>query len=845
MLSKLKRPNHDPSTPPADQPPGQKSIGMRSHKRLLLVVLILVCLLGALGTLAYSLFADLPGIASIPEHLNQPSIRITDRNGRPLYEILSQTGARHAVVALKNIPPCMLQATIAVEDKNFYTNPGLDLEGMFRALWINLQGGETIAGGSTITQQVARSLLLQDEMSERSLRRKLRESLLAWQITRAYSKDEILALYLNQTFYGGFAYGVEAAAQTYFAKPASQLLLPECALLAGLPQAPALYNPFDHPAAAKERQSVVLGLMEKDGLISSLEDRQAVQTPLNYNASPFPIRAPHFVWMVKTRVDELIQAGQLDPRASLVVRTSLDLDAQTIAEQAVARQIAKFKTAGGIDHNVNNAAVVVLDPRQGQVLALVGSAGYFDTAISGAVNMAIATRQPGSAFKPFIYAEAFNPLSPSPWTAATPILDVQTVFPAHGGQSYIPSNYDESEHGPVPARVALASSLNIPAGATLQKVGLSDMLRLATRMGITSLGDPDQYDLSLALGGGEMSLLQLTNAYAAFANGGYLPGKTPGLLIEIRDADGSLLYQPPAVAQLQIFDPRVAWLISDILSDDNARLLGFGRDSTLKLERPAAVKTGTTTNFHDNWTVGYTPGLVVGVWVGNSDYQAMRDVNGLTGAAPIWQETIRSLLRGKPAEAFVRPEGLVQQAVCTLSGRLPTPLCTRASLEWFLDGTQPDQPDNIYQQIWLDSATGRLASASTPASQRETVTVLDLPVQAQRWAHSQGLRLLSDFTGNPAQPAGLTLLSPQPGANYTFSRQLDPSAQQIPVQALAGPGLTDISLWIDGQQATSFSAAPYTAWWQLAPGTHRFWAQGLNAAGQVVRSATVEITVTK
>ena len=827
---------------------------MRSHKRLTLVLLVLIGLSGVLATLAYFVFSDLPSIDSIPEHLNQPSIRITDRSGRLLYEILSQSGGRHAVVALKNIPDCMRQATIAVEDKNFYSNPGLDLGGMLRALWINLQGGETIAGGSTITQQVARSLLLQDEMSQRSLRRKLRESLLAWELTRAYSKDEILALYLNQTFYGGFAYGVESAAQTYFGKPSSQLLLPECALLAGLPQAPALYNPFDHPDAAKQRQSVVLNLMQKAGFISALEEQQAAQTPLSYNAAPFPIRAPHFVWMVKTRLDELIQAGQLDPRASLVVRSSLDLDAQTIAEQAVAHQIEKFKNDGGVNHNVNNAAIVVLDAHLGQVLALVGSADYFNPLISGAINMAAAARQPGSAFKPFIYAEAFNPSNPAPWTAATPILDVQTVFPAHGGQSYIPSDYDEKEHGIVPARVALASSLNIPAVATLQKVGLNDMLRLANRLGINSLGNPDEYDLSLALGGGEMSLLQLTNAYSAFANGGFLPGKTPGLLLEIRDADGNLLYQPPPAPQEQIFDPRVAWLISDILSDDNARLLGFGRNSTLKIEYPAAVKTGTTTNFHDNWTVGYTPSLVVGVWVGNSDYQAMRDVNGLTGAAPIWQETIRALLRGspgtstgrsQPAETFVRPEGLVQQAVCTLSGRLPTPLCDRTSLEWFLDGTQPTQPDNVYRQIWLDSATGRLATIDTPFLQRQPLTVLDLPVQAQRWAHSQGLRLLSDFSADAAQSAGLSMLSPQPDALYTLSSQLDPSAQQIPVQALAGPGLTQISLWIDGRQAASFSSGPYVTWWPLSPGVHRFWAQGLNAAGQVLRSSTVEITVSQ
>lgn len=816
---------------------------MRNNKRNLLFVLCLICLAGVIGGTWISISAGLPSIKDIPEHLNQPSIRITDRNGRALYEILPEVGGRHAEVALQNIPKCMRYATIAVEDKNFYSNSGLDLEGILRAVWINLQGGETIAGGSTITQQVVRSLLLQDEMSERSLRRKLRESLLAWQLTRAYSKDDILALYLNQTFYGGFAYGVDAAARTYFGKPASELLLPECALLAGLPQAPARYNPFDNPSIANERQLIVLGLMEKNGYITTDERIQAEQTPLNYNAAPFPIRAPHFVWMVKKQVDELIQNGQITAHASLVVRASLDLDAQTGAETAVARQIAKFKDDKGLDHNVNNAAVVVLDARNGDLLALVGSADYFNASIFGAVNMATSSRQPGSAFKPFLYAEAFSPLYPAAWTAATPMLDVETVFPAQDGNAYIPRNYDEKEHGIVPARVALASSLNIPAVAALQKVGVAKMVQLSNRLGIGLPGDPDQYDLSLALGGGEMSLLELTNAYAAFANGGFLPEHNA--ILDIHDADGNLLYQPEETPQTQIFDPRVAWLISDILSDDNARMIGFGKNSTLKIERPAAVKTGTTSNYHDNWTVGYTPSLVVGVWVGNSDYQAMRDVNGLTGAAPIWQETLRSLLRGKPVEEFARPKGMVQQEVCSYSGLLPTSLCAGTQLEWFLDGTQPTRFDNIYQQIWLDSATGGLAGVDTPANRRQPITVLDLPVQAQRWARSQGLQLLSDFGEPDTKKEILLMISPQPGATYHISDQLERSVQQIPLEALAGAGLGSVSLWVDGQQYSSFLAAPYVSWWQLVEGTHQIWAQARSPSGLVIRSETIEIIVTK
>ncbi|NCP87746.1 MAG: penicillin-binding protein 1C [Anaerolineae bacterium CG_4_9_14_3_um_filter_57_17] len=811
---------------------------MRFSPKFFLFTVVVALALGLV--VAYATFADLPAIASLPERLNTPSIRITDRNGRPLYEILPENGGRHAVIALESIPLCMKQAAIAVEDENFYTNPGVDAQGILRALWINLQGGETLAGGSTITQQVARNLLLRDELSQRTLRRKLRESVLAWQMARALSKDEILALYLNQTFYGGFAYGVEAAAQTYFGKPAADLLLPECALLAGLPQAPAFYNPFTHSEAAKERQRIVLGLMEKDGFISSAERQQAEQTPLTYNVAPFPIRAPHFIWQVKAELDALA----LDPRASLVVRTSLDLSAQTSAEDAISHQIDKFKQDNDLDHNLNNAAAVVLDARSGEILALAGSADYFDASIAGAVNMAIARRQPGSAFKPFLYAQAFDPLNPSPWTAATPLFDVETTFITGDGQPYLPKNYDGREHGPVSARVALASSLNIPAVATLQKVGVNEMTRLANRLSIESLSSPDEYDLSLALGGGQMSLLELTNAYAALANNGFFSHYRA--ILDIRDADGNLLYQPAPPAPVQVFDPRAAWLISDILSDDNARQLGFGKNSTLQIERPAAVKTGTTTNFHDNWTIGYTPSLVVGVWVGNSDYQSMRDVNGLTGAAPIWQDIIRALLRGKPAEAFIRPDGLIQREVCTYSGLLPTPLCDKTALEWFIAGTEPTQPDNVYRQIWLDAATGQLASEATPSVRRQPVTVLDLPPQAQRWARSQGLILFSDFSSVPAvDSAALVLRSPQAGAEYRLAATLPREAQQLPVEVLAGAGVRQVTLWVDGVQVAVFDAPPYTWWWFLSEGEHRFQARGTGADGQPIVSAEVKIRVTR
>jgi len=795
-----------------------------------------------LGLLIY-LFWDLPSVDSLSEHVHRPSLRITDRNGRLLYEILPEEGGRHAVLSSENIAQCMLDATIVVEDKHFCQNPGVYLEGIFRSLWINVKGGETIAGGSTITQQVARNLLLQDELGQRTLRRKLREIVLAWQMTRKLSKDEILALYLNQVNYGGLSYGVEAAAQTYFGKPASDLLLPECALLAGLPQAPGIYNPFTNPNLAKERQLIVLGLMEEQGYITHEQRLEAESAPLSYNPAPYPIEAPHFVWLVKSQLDSLFASGKLDLNESLVVRTSLDLDAQKLSEEVIRRHIEQFKVEerGGISHNVNNAALVAIDPHTGEVLGLVGSAGYFDASIFGALDMATSSRQTGSAFKPFIYALALDPTRAMPWTAATSILDVSTTFITHDGTPYTPQNYDSREHGPVSVREALASSLNVPAVKTLQEVGIETTLNLASQLGITSLGEPQSYDLSLALGGGEISLLQLSTAFSALANQGTFIGSY--VILDIQDADGNLIYTQKKEPPHQVIDPRVAWLISDILSDDKARTISFGQNSILKIDRPAAVKTGTTTNFHDNWTIGYTPDLVVGVWVGNSNYKAMHNVTGLTGAAPIWHDAIRALLGGRPSQLFKQPEGLSQLEVCELSGLLPTSACSHTRPEWFIPGTEPVQDDTYYLQIWIDPLTNRITKDTS--QQAQPIIVFDLPVEAQPWAREHGLPLLVDFSQDnlSTKDSEILLVSPRPNTTYQITGNLDPSAQQLLVEALVGQGLSQVTFWVDGNLMTSVTESPYQVWWPLQIGEHRFWVEGVNANGDKIKSGEALITV--
>ncbi len=822
--------------------------------RLLLKRGGLLAVLGAAGLLigALLVFRDLPQLDGLDEHLAVPSIRITDRNGILLYEVISETGGRHTILPLASIPTALQQATIATEDSTFFKNPGVDVRGILRAFWINLRGGETLAGGSTITQQVARNLLLeQEERVQRTVVRKLRESLLAWRLSRRLPKGEILALYLNQMNYGGLSYGVEAAAQTYFGKTVADLDLAECALLAGLPQAPALYNPLVDPEAAKARQLVVLDLMEKEGMISRAKHDLAAGEPLVYSGTPYPFEAPHFVLMVRSQVDDLLPPELLQAQGGLVVRTTLDLDWQGHAERAIARQLETLRARGegALEHNVNSAALVALDPTSGEIRALVGSPDYFDGAHGGAINMALAPRQPGSALKPLVYAAGFDPTRHQPWTPATLMFDVRTTFLTREGEAYTPANYDGLEHGPVLVREALGSSLNIPAVLATEQIGLADIVALATDLGITTFGDPNRYDLSLALGGAEVRLLDLTAAYAAFANGG--SRVTPNTILQITDLQGNVLYQPPVPHLVQVLDPRVVWLVTDILSDNDARAPAFGLNSVLRLDRPAAVKTGTTTNFHDNWTVGYTPDLVTGVWVGNTDHEPMRDVTGVTGAGPIWHQFMRAVHTGLPEKTFPRPAGLSKVEICSLSGKLPTEVCPYHFSEWFISGTEPTEQDTFYRAVAVDRLDQTLADPETPAERRTQRLVLDLPPQVHPWARAQGLPLYSDLlSASPllqsevqGNPAALRIVAPGDRTVYRLAPELSREMQRLHLQAVAEAGLQGISLWLDGRQLAAFSGPPYETWWALEVGTHQVWATAHTPEGTPVVSETVTFEV--
>lgn len=788
------------------------------------------------------IFSDLPSLDRLQAGMALPSTRLYDRHGRLLYEVIDPQGGRNITVRLDQIPQSLIQATIATEDRNFYSTPGVDVEGMVRALWINLQGGEIRAGGSTITQQVARNLLLDPQQrAERTLRRKLREMVLAIQLANTKSHDDVLALYLNQTYYGNLAYGVQAAAQVYFNKNVESLTLAEAALLAGLPQSPAVYDPLTTPEAAKERQRVVLDLMVVAGYITQDQADAAYKERLEYGDGQFTFNAPHFVQTVWAQLERDYPA--VIYQGGLEVTTTLDLDWQYTAETVALRQVTALNAPqdGKPPHNVHGAALVALDAHTGQVMAMLGNV---DEGHGSAINMALAPRQPGSTLKPFTYALSFNPDQLQPWTPATMILDVATPFITQEMSSYTPSNYGLVEHGPVLIREALASSYNIPAVVALNHVGLPALLDLLHKVGITTLQHPEKLGLSLTLGGGDVRLLDLTAAYAALARDGR--PITPSMILEVKDKAGNVLYQweQPPIEEYAI-DPRVAYLITDILSDNEARLPAFGNHSALSLGRPAAAKTGTTTDFRDNWTMGYTPDVVVGVWAGNPDNTPMVDVSGVTGAGPIWNAFMREITKGTPETPFERPAGVEQAEICAGSGLLPTEYCPQKRLEWFIKGTLPTAKDTMFQPFTIDRRTGQLATDETPSTYRVVKVFKVLPQEARLWGLRHGIEpppvSLAEIASRP--DAGFRLLTPDPYTVYQLSPTLPFDSQRIRLSVAVMPGTQKVEYWINDALYQTADADPWWVWWALVPGDYKLVAKATMADGSVQTSAELPFTV--
>ncbi len=683
--------------------------------------LITLVVSAALGTRIESQLQE--RVAKVDSYQQFQSTFYYDRNGQLLYESFGE--GRRTRVKYSDFPKALIDATLAIEDDNFFTNPGIDVPATIRALlqYLGLQQGST--GGSTITQQLVRNVLFDPQYrAERSIQRKLEEIGLALVLTQRKTKQEILELYLNEIYYGNLAYGAEAAAQTFFGKKVSELTLAEAALLAGLPQAPANLDPLNpDPAiqnAVTARWQLVLDRMVSTGKITQAQENEALREGYTLYNAPVSLEAPHFTVYAQNQLAQLMTDIGYSPeqitQGGLKVYTTLDLDLNKQAQSAAQQQVARLSA-----QNVTNASVVILKPLTGEILAMVGSVDYNNDAIDGRVNVAIALRQPGSTMKPFNYSAAIE----NGMTPGDVIWDTPTTIGIPGQPGYTPRNYDGAFHGPVIMRTALANSYNIPAVQTLRRYGVDYLLGLMQRFGVGTLGtDGSKYGLSLTLGGGEVSLLDLTNAYSVFANAGSYVSTTA--ILCVLDNDDHIIYQyengcprgTPTDKTVdrsglgkQALDPRVAFIISDILSDNNARSAAMGVNSALNTGAlKASVKTGTTNDVKDNWTVGYTRNVAVGVWVGNSNGSPMVNSSGLTGAAPIWNSMITSIYANQsllqrdfatngqlqPDQAS-QPPGVSLREICDVrSLRDPATDCNRIR-EWFLDSPAgiPDENGNL------------------------------------------------------------------------------------------------------------------------------------------------------
>ncbi|EKE20305.1 MAG: hypothetical protein ACD_8C00022G0011 [uncultured bacterium] len=602
---------------------------------------------GVLFTIGLFVFfmKDLPSTTEVKSRAIAESTKIYDRTGQKLlYDVHGEE--KRTIVDFSQIPDNVKFATIAIEDQDFYNHHGIKITSIFRAVLKDFIKGGAAQGGSTITQQFIKKSLLTDE---KTFTRKIKEVILAVELEQKYSKDEILGMYLNQIPYGSSAYGVEAAAQTFFSKSAKDLSLAEAALLACLPNAPTYYSPFgSHLDALKGRQMSALRKMAQQGYITEDQAQEAIEVDIFAEIRPKQdnISAPHFVMYIKEYLVDKY-GEQAVEEGGLKVYTTLDWDKQQAAEKAVAEGAEK-----NLANNAKNAALVAIDPKTGQILAMVGSKDYFNKAIDGQVNVALRDRQPGSSFKPYVYLTAFT----KGYTPETLLYDVPTNFSTDDGKDYKPLNYDGKFSGPLQMKNALAMSLNVPAVKTLYLAGVKESISLAKNLGIGGLNQPDRYGLSLVLGGGEVTLLDHVSAYGTLATGGIKHNKTS--ILKIEDNDGKVLEQYKDNAGTRVVDEKYVAMLDYIMSTNSLRAPVFGENNPFKFDgRPVAAKTGTTNEFRDGWAMGFTPSIAVGVWAGNNDNTSMKvGADGIFVAAPIWRSFMNFALGNSAVEQFPKYE---------------------------------------------------------------------------------------------------------------------------------------------------------------------------------------------
>lgn len=813
----------------------QRSVKFLSFLAILAFFGVAFLFLSALGLFAWYA-KDLPRPDRVARTSGFSTI-IYDRSGEVLYDIYGDQN--RVPVEFSEISEVMRQASVSVEDKDFYRHQGFDPKGMARAVY-NIIFHRSLQGGSTLTQQLVKNVLL---TSERTLPRKIKEFILAVQIERKYSKDEILQMYLNEAPYGGTAWGVETAAQNYFGKKAKDLNLVEAAILAGLPVSPTRYSPFGQdPTAYIGRAEVVLRRMREDGYISRKDEEEAKKKLSDFEFAPYgqDIKAPHFVMWVKQQLvgefgEKMVEQG------GLRVTTTLDWKIQEMAQKAVTEEVEKAKSL-----KVGNGAAVVLNPKTGEILAMVGSKNYFAEDYDGKVNVTLSLRQPGSAIKPFTYASAFQ----KGYTPATLLMDVKTVFPGGVGlPDYIPENYDGKFRGPVQARFALGNSINVPAVKMLGMVGSKEMLEVAYQAGMRNLEPTPQnmarFGLSITLGGGEVRLLDLTSAYGVFANGGVRT--EPVSILKVTDNKGNVLFQNSPTKGKVVLPEEAAFLIWHILSDNNSRLDVFGSRSWLVIpDKTVAVKTGTTDDKKDNWTVGSTPSYAVGTWVGNNDNSKMHErlSSGVTGAAPIWHRIMKEILKDKPDERPSVPSSVVALTIDAFGGGLPKDgYPTRA--EYFIKGTEPTAVSPIYQKLKISKANQRLANdleiAMGEYEEKEFVVFKnDDPISSDgvnRWQQAIDEWLKTAYSGEekfhpPSETSDaklneivVKLHSPEEHA------QIDDYDVEIVASAKSIRTIVRMVLEVDGVEVKSWASNSISERINFKKGAHKIRVKAMDEAG--------------
>ncbi|OGN23195.1 MAG: hypothetical protein A2918_04140 [Candidatus Yanofskybacteria bacterium RIFCSPLOWO2_01_FULL_42_49] len=646
-------------------------LGFKNNKHLIKAFSVLFLWLFVIGVIFFLILfiyieLTLPDPESIAVRKVTESTKIYDKTGEVLlYDIHGEE--KRTIIPWDQIPESIKKATLASEDADFYNHKGLDLKGILRALLKDVRDLDLSQGGSTITQQLVKKGLLGDE---KTLTRKIKEALLAIEVEKRFTKDEILWMYLNQIPYGSNSYGIEAASKTFFGKAASELNINESAILASLIKAPSYYSPYgNHVEDLILRKNILLKRMSDLNLLTAEEYESAINSKVDFRSTIESIQSPHFVIMVKEYLENKYGQDAVES-GGLKVITTLDTERQTAAEEIVTKYVQVNKEK----YKASNASLVSIDPKTGEILSLVGSANYFDIENEGNFNVATAKRQPGSAFKPFAYAVAFQKGYPD----FTIMFDVKTEFnpncspdslqekDQYGLDCYHPQNYDGRFRGPVTMRQSLAQSLNVPSVKTLYLAGVPEAIDLAENMGISTLQDKTRFGLSLVLGGAEVKLVDLVSAYGVFANDGI---RSPWYFIKkIESADGAVLEETKTESK-RILEPQVARMISDILSDNSARASVFGYSSSLYFPgRSVAAKTGTTQENRDAWVVGYSPSVVTGVWVGNNRQESMtKEGAGISAAGPMWHEFMAKALQKRPNEEFIKPD-LVSSSEIMLNG---------------------------------------------------------------------------------------------------------------------------------------------------------------------------------